>query len=132
MPGLNKPLFEFPVRIYYEDTDAAGIVYYANYLRFMERARTEWLRMMGYELDTLKQEHGFVFAVRSAHVEYIRPANLNDLLRVQVSVLKLGKASVNLEQDIYRDQQLICRGRIKLAGLDAVTLKPRAIPIPLE
>lgn len=132
MTGLNKPHFEFPVRVYYEDTDAAGVVYYANYLRFMERARTEWLRNTGYELDEIERDHGFIFAVRTANLEYIRPARLNDLLTVHVELKKLGKASLELEQNIYRDQVLICHGMIKLAGLDAGSYRPKAIPIKLN
>jgi acyl-CoA thioester hydrolase len=131
LTGLNKPVFEFPVRIYYEDTDAAGIVYYANYLRYMERARTEWLREQGYALDEIEKQYRFVFAVRSANVEYLVPARLNDLVRVQVIVSRLGKASLDIDQDIYLDQKLICRGKIKLAGLNAETLRPMAIPIPI-
>jgi acyl-CoA thioester hydrolase len=98
----------------------------------MERARTEWLRGFGYALDEIEKQYGFVFAVRTAHVEYVRPARLNDLVRVQVKVSRLGRASVDIEQGIYREQQLICHGHIKLAGLDAVTLRPMAIPISLE
>lgn len=129
---MNSAAFVFPVRIYYEDTDAGGVVYHANYLRFMERARTEWLRDRGYELNKLEQDFGFLFAVRSVSIDYLKPAYLNDLLRIQVSIARTGKASLDIEQKVYRDEVLLCRARIKLAGVAVDTFRPMALPITLD
>lgn len=132
MTDLSSPVFVLPVRIYYEDTDAGGVVYHASYLRFMERARTEWLREKGFELDKLEQDYGFLFAVRSANIDYLQPARLNDLLNIHVSIARLGKASLDIEHAIYRDDTLLCRAMIKLAGLAVDTFRPLAIPISLD
>ena len=123
--------FNWPVRVYYEDTDSGGVVYYANYLRFMERARTEWLRSLGVEQDTLAQQDGLIFAVRSVQVEYVKPARFNELLDVSVAISKTGKASVTFEQSIRQaegQKQLLCTGMVKVACLNSDTFKPQAIP----
>jgi acyl-CoA thioester hydrolase len=120
--------FSLTVRVYYEDTDAGGVVYYANYLRFMERARTEWLRHLGFELDELSRHEGVVFAVRSANVEFIKAARFNELLQVTVELVKYGKASVAVRQQIQRSNELICSGEIRLACVDADSFRPKAIP----
>jgi len=120
------------VRIYYEDTDAGGVVYHANFLRFMERARTEWLRELGYELDWLEQEYGFLFAVRSVDIDYLKPAHLNDSLSIQVSIARKGKASLDIDHEVYRDETLLCRARIKLAGLAVDSFRPMALPFTLD
>ena len=96
MPGK----FNWQVRVYYEDTDAAGIVFYANYLRYMERARTEWLRSVGYEHEMLKNTHGILFAVKNVSIEYVKPACLDDLLTVSSSLLKKRGASLIFKQAI--------------------------------
>ncbi|KPK53453.1 MAG: 4-hydroxybenzoyl-CoA thioesterase [Thiotrichales bacterium SG8_50] len=121
-------VYSIPVRVYYEDTDAGGVVYYANYLRFMERARTEWLRHLGFEQDELSLREGVVFAVRSASIEFIKAARFNEQLQVTVELVKYGKASVNFEQQIQRNNELICSGEIRLACVDAESFKPKAIP----
>lgn len=120
--------FHWAVRVYYEDTDAGGVVYHANYLRFMERARTEWLREQGYEQDVLR-EQGLIFTVRSAALEFIRPARFNDLLDVSVSIKKIRGASVDIKQTIT-DQSgaTVCEGDVRIACVDAATLRPRPIP----
>ena len=123
--------FIWQVRVYYEDTDSGGVVYYANYLRFLERARTEWLRGYGVEQDTLAQHEGLIFAVRSVHLEYVKPAKFNDLLDVSVAISKAGKASLTFDQTIRRadgQNQLLCTGQVKVACLSADTLRPQAIP----
>lgn len=120
--------YSIPVRVYYEDTDAAGIVYYPNYLRFMERCRTEWLRSAGFDIRAVSETYGLVFVVRAAGIDYLKPARLSDLLTVSVTIQKFGRASLVLEQQIHRDAELICSGQIRLASLNALTLKP--IPIP--
>lgn len=137
--------FYWPVRVYYEDTDNGGVIYYANYLKFMERARTEWLRSQGIEQDKLITEQGVIFAVRSVQVDYLKPGRFNQLLSVSAKVVATGKASFTFEQEVVvdsvktadqkteqvDDKQVLCRGRIKIACLNAKTLKPCAIPVTL-
>lgn len=123
--------FSFPVRIYYEDTDAAGIVYYANYLRFAERARTEWLRELGHSHQAMIDGEGLAFAVRRCLVDYRKPAKLDDLLSVDSVVTSIGAASLDLIQDIQRGGVLLAHIEIKLACLDN-RLKPARIPLALR
>ncbi len=129
-PQIPSNYFVWPVRVYYEDTDAAGVVYYANYLKFMERARTEWLRSLGYEQDRLRDERGMVFAVRQIEVGYHRPALFNDALEVRARVAVKGRASLTFEQEVVRadDQTLLCSGWVKIACLLVGTLRPTPIP----
>lgn len=122
--------FTFPVRVYYEDTDSGGIVYHANYLKFMERARTEFLRQCGCEYQQAQQQH-FAFVVRSAQVEFLKPARHDDLLHVITRIIKLGKASVIFEQIVRSadDASLVfCAGNIKIACVNTATKLPCAIP----
>jgi acyl-CoA thioester hydrolase len=125
-------LFIWPVRVYYEDTDAGGVVYYANYLKFMERARTEWLRSFGFEQDRLLQEYGIIFAVRSVQVGYHRPALFNDALEVSSSLLEKGRASLTFSQEVKRQESsaLLCSGKVKIACVDMREMRP--VPIPKE
>ena len=120
--------FIWPVRVYYEDTDNGGVVYYANYLKFMERARTEWLRSLNFEQDALIKDEGIIFAVRSVKLDYLKPAKFNELLQVSAQISKRGGASISFEQRIYREGETLCQGEIKVASLDADTLMPRPIP----
>ncbi len=120
--------FSIPVRVYYEDTDAGGVVYYANYLKFMERARTEWLRSRGFEQDELLQREGVLFAVRSVRLEFEQPARFNDALEVTAQVVRRGGASLTFAQEVRRAQATLCRGEIKIACLEAATFRPRPIP----
>ncbi|HDK37754.1 MAG TPA: tol-pal system-associated acyl-CoA thioesterase [Thiolapillus brandeum] len=122
--------YRFPVRVYYEDTDAAGIVYYANYFRFMERARTEWLRELGFEQDEVRQQHGVVFVVRSATANYRAPAKFNDLLWVTVGMNQHSRTAMTIEQNIYRqkDDRLLCKGEISIVCVDSDSFRPRPIP----
>ncbi len=133
-------MFLWPVRVYYEDTDSGGVVYYANYLKFMERARTEWLRSHGYEQDELAEGEGVIFAVRALHIEYLRPARFNDLLLVSVELKEKRAASLRFLQQISRTGgsappgtnpspgDVLCTGDVRLACLDASTLRPRRVP----
>lgn len=123
---MNK--FTWQVRVYYEDTDAAKLVYYANYLKFMERARTEWLRFLGFEQRPLKQEYGVVFVVRQAYIDFLKPAFFDDVLLVSVDMTKVGKASIELNQQVIRNTDVLCSARIKLACINVDTLHPQAIP----
>ena len=125
MPGK----FNWQVRVYYEDTDAAGIVFYANYLRYMERARTEWLRSVGYEHEMLKNKHGILFAVKNVSIEYVKPACLDDLLTVSSSLLKKRGASLIFKQAIKnKNNELLIEAEVKVACLNAITLKASAMP----
>ena len=123
--------FSLPVRVYYEDTDAAGVVYYANYLRFMERARTEWLSALGFELAALEREHGVVFAVHHLDIHYRQPARLGD--RLQVSVAPTGHTRTRLSavQQVRRGADLMVDARVTLACLDRIDWRPVRIPAPL-
>ncbi len=119
--------FVWPVRVYYEDTDAQGRVYFANYFKFMERARTEWLRHLGIEQDVLLNEERRFFVVVDTQADFLMPASFNDELLVTVGLLKVSRASFLLEQKIYRKNSaddLLCRGTTRGAYLNADTLKP--------
>jgi acyl-CoA thioester hydrolase len=117
--------FLWPVRVYYEDTDHGGVVFYANYLKFMERARTEWLRSLGFEQDRMIEEEGLIFAVRSVELNYHRPARFNDLLAVTARVTNYGRASIDFAQQVRRGDELLCEGTVRLATLDADTFRPK-------
>ena len=132
--------FFWPVRVYYEDTDSGGVVYYANYLKFMERARTELLRSIGYEQDELQQELGIIFAVHSANIRYKKPARFNDELNVITSIISLGKASIHFKQSVYLlsshhadaavdvKSGLLSEADIKIACLNAKKFTAQSIP----
>jgi len=121
-------VFTWTVRVYYEDTDAGGIVYYANYLKFFERARTEWLRSLGIHQQDLLGTEGVAFVVRSASVEYLGAARLDDQLNLRLSIEKLGRASVQFTQQAWRGDTLLASANVKVGCVDAATLRPRSIP----
>jgi acyl-CoA thioester hydrolase len=108
----------YPVRVYYEDTDAAGIVYYVNYLKFAERARTEMLRLMGREQQQMMENEGVAFAVKSVRVEYFRPARLDDALQVRTGLVEVAGASLKVRQRIFRGEELLVDMQIRLAVMD--------------
>jgi acyl-CoA thioester hydrolase len=117
------------VRVYYEDTDAAGVVYHANFLRFMERARSEWLRSKGFEQAHLRDRDGVLLAVTRAQLEFRRPALLDQALRVSVRLIRHGRVSLEMNQEVRGpDGVVCCSGELKLACLDALSLRPCAIP----
>ena len=120
--------FHWPVRVYWEDTDAGGVVDYANYLKFMERARSEWLRALGFEQDVLRIDPGVVFVVRRVEVDYLSPARFNDALEVSVSLSRIGGASLVVEQTVNRDVTSLIAARVTLACVDAAQFKPVKIP----
>ena len=124
--------FTWPVRVYYEDTDLAGVVYYANYLRYMERARTEWLRTLGIEQDAARAELGIVFVVVSCEVHYHEPARFNDELEVTVTVSDARRASLTFEQQVRRGDAVLCSGSVRAACVAADTMKPRPLPQPVR
>ncbi|MFZ6722545.1 tol-pal system-associated acyl-CoA thioesterase [Undibacterium sp. Ji49W] len=124
---MSKP-FEWQVRVYYEDTDAGGIVFYANYLKFFERARTEWLRAAGVNQQNMADQQGLMFVVKATAVEYHAPARLDDELRLTVVVEKLGRASVQFEQQAWCGERLLASGKIKVGCVDKANVRPAAIP----
>lgn len=128
MTGFNPMSFEWPVRVYYEDTDAGGVVFYANYLKFMERARTEMLRDLGVEQNSLREQTNLVFVVRSVSIEYLRPALFNDLLNVSTEVVEMKKTTVVFKQTVWRDAEPICSAFVKIACVDLIAMKPKPIP----
>jgi acyl-CoA thioester hydrolase len=121
--------FSWPVRVYYEDTDAGGVVYYANYLRYLERARTEMLRALGFEQDKLAQDHNIIFIVRKVTIDYLKPAIFNEELTVNARITGLRKASMLFEQTIFNKQNdMLCQAEIKIACINNKTMKPVSIP----
>jgi tol-pal system-associated acyl-CoA thioesterase len=119
------------VRVYYEDTDAGGIVYYVNYLKYCERARTEWLRSLGFSQQYLLSKN-VQFVVVDVKISYQRPAKLDDELQIHIQNIKLGRASLVFEQKILRDSELICTAQVKIACVNADQLKPIPLPIMLK
>lgn len=123
--------FAWPTRVYWEDTDAGGIVYYANYMKFMERARTEWLRAIGIDQVRLKQEHGLMFVVVDVEAHYRKPARYGELLQVTCAVHESTRATLTFDQNVYRDAldgELLLDGRVRAACLDALKYRPRPLP----
>ncbi len=123
-----KPAFSLPIRVYWEDTDAAGIVFYANYLKFFERARTEWLRGLGFEQERLRTEQRFGFVVSETHVRYLAPARLDDVIDVSVDVVRAGAASLRIAQEARRGALLLADGTIRVGCVDLGTFRPRRVP----
>ena len=135
LPALPSAPFTWPVRVYWEDTDAGGIVFYANYLKFFERARTEWLRALGVEQQRLREQLGGMFVVTQTQLHYHRPARLDDLLLVTARVVEAGRASMTIEQTaLLKPQQgdaqaeLLCSGTIRIGWVDDRQLRPQRIP----
>ena len=139
LPALQSAPFAWQVRVYWEDTDAGGIVFYANYLKFFERARTEWLRTLGIEQQRLREQVGGLFVVTHTQLQYHRPARLDDLLLVTARVMDAGRASMTIEQSaLLKPQQsdaqgsaqaeLLCSGTIRIGWVDDRNLRPQRIP----
>lgn len=120
--------FRLPVRVYYEDTDAAGVVYYANYLRFIERARTDWLRTLGVDQGVLMRTHGIAFAVRTLEAEYLKPARLDDELVVITTLEELGRAQVAFRQNVLREDELLFSARVRVVSFDPESGRVASIP----
>lgn len=119
--------FTWEVRVYYEDTDAGGIVYYANYLKFFERARTEWLRALGVNQDFLLREHDAMFVVKNVSADYHAPARLDDVIKLTLRIEKLGRASIQFVQEAWCGERLLNTARVKVGCVDSA-LRPRAVP----
>ncbi len=122
------PEYALTLRVYWEDTDAGGVVYYANYLKFMERCRTEWLRQLGVDQHRLRAERQLQFAVVRVSVEYLRPAVLDDELRVTATLTRMSGASFSFDQTIWRNESKLAQGEARIACLDSMSLRPRSIP----
>jgi len=130
---VNQP-FTFPVRVYYEDTDAAGVVYYANYLKFMERARTEWMAALGFPLAAFEREHGVIFVVHRCEIDFHLPARLNDDLLVTVEGVQRGASRLVARQEVRRENAegvVLTSAVVTLACLDAARWRPVRMPDPL-
>lgn len=130
VPGDGS--FNISARVYYEDTDAAGVVYYANYLRFCERARTEWLRDLGFQQRDILDSHKIAFVVRSVEADYLAPARLDDMLTISTRVSDIGRASLGFAQSVLRGEELLFDSRITVASIDTVRGRPTAIPAALR
>ncbi|WP_028225899.1 tol-pal system-associated acyl-CoA thioesterase [Paraburkholderia ferrariae] len=127
-PRPPEPGFTWPIRVYYEDTDAGGIVFYANYLKFFERARTEWLRACGVDQRRLAEEAGALFVVRRTALDYRAPARLDDVVTIVSKIEKLGRASVDFLQEAWRGETLLATGSIRVACVEGATMRPAAMP----
>ena len=133
---VMRQIFSWPVRIYYEDTDAGGVVYYANYLRYMERARNEWLRDMGHPVEQIVEQEKKQFVIRSVEMKFICPARLGDDLRVSADVMQTNKASMQLNQVVYRvsgeSEELLVSAIVELAMVSSENFRPVRLPIYLR
>ena len=128
MSAQERPVFRFGLRVYWEDTDAGGVVFYANYLKFFERARTEWLRSFGHSQEQMRQETGAIFIVTDTSLKYLRPARLDDSLNVTVQLGRRTYTRLMFAQQAWRGNDLLAEGSIGVACVNAGTFKPRAIP----
>ena len=129
---MIRNFYSLPVRVYYQDTDAGGVVYHSTYLNFMERARYEWLRELGFNANALIEIHQVLFMVRSLEIEYFKPAVLDDLLQVTVAVTDMGRSRITLSQEILRNQIKLVNATIHVVCVGTETLKPVSIPVPLR
>ena len=125
--GTAQP-FSWPVRVYYEDTDAGGVVYYANYLRFLERARTEWLRTLGFEQPEMADTHGVLFVVRAVQIDFLRPSRFNDSLQVTVEVVNVGGSRIRFLQRVLRGNEEIVRAEVDVVCVSTGTFRPARVP----
>ena len=128
MQAAVDPVFSWPTRVYWEDTDAGGVVYHAQYLAFLERARTEWLRARGKGQELLRAEHDLVFAVRAMRIDFRNPARLDDALQVTVALRECRRASLVIVQSIRRGDALLLDAEVRVAALSAATFRPKPIP----
>jgi acyl-CoA thioester hydrolase len=125
-------MFAFPVRVYYEDTDAGGVVYHSRYLNFMERARTEWLRAYGFTQSTLTQQEQVLFVVHSMQLQFKKPARLDDELQVFSQLMEMGRGSFSCRQHIMRDDTVLIEAQVKVACVNADSFKPTGIPARIK
>ncbi|MCX7193552.1 MAG: tol-pal system-associated acyl-CoA thioesterase [Proteobacteria bacterium] len=125
-------VFSWPVRVYFQDTDAGGVVYHASYVNFMERARTEWLRTHGYSNAGLMKEFGVMFVVRSMKLDYLKPAQLDDMLDVTAQVMEIGRSRLTLRQSVCREDEVLTTGEVHLVCVSRETFKPVRVPEALS
>jgi len=125
-------LFTFPIRVYYEDTDAGGVVYHSQYLNFMERARTEWLRHLGFEQTFLRESLNILFVVHSMQIQFKKPAKFDDMLQVSSQLINLRLGSFECQQKISREEEVLIEAQVKIACVDALTFKPTGIPTQIK
>ncbi len=131
MSNPSSADFHFPIRVYYEDTDAGGVVYYANYLKFFERARTEWLRMLGFGQHELAERTQCLFVVRGLDMQYRRPARLDDSLHIRSRIARVGRASIDFSQLCERENELLASGQVQVGCVNRTTMRPAALPSDL-
>lgn len=129
---MRHNMFAFPVRVYYEDTDAGGVVYHSRYLNFMERARTEWLRASGFTQSTLTQQEQVLFVVHSMQLLFKKPARLDDELQVFSQLMEMGRGSFSCHQHIMRDNTVLIEAQVKVACVNADSFKPTGIPARIK
>lgn len=127
----EEGVFTHPVRVYYQDTDTGGVVYHASYLNFLERARYEWLRDIGFSVDHLIKAHKTIFLIRSLSIEYFKPAVLDDLLQITVAVVDMSRSRITLSQQVIRDQINLVSATVHVVCVNVDDLRPIRIPIPL-
>lgn len=127
-----KAIFPHPVRVYYQDTDTGGIVYHAAYLNFMERARYEWFRDLGFTVDAMIRSHKMIFVIRALSIEYLKPAVLDDLLDITVQVVEVGRSRVTLQQQILREQGKLACATVHVVCVSTETFKPVSVPLLLR
>jgi tol-pal system-associated acyl-CoA thioesterase len=125
-------IFKFPVRVYYEDTDAGGVVYHSQYLNFMERARTEWLRHLGFEQTFLRESLNILFVVHSMQIQFKKPAKFDDMIQVSSQLINLRLGSFEFQQKISREEEVLIEAQVKIACVDALTFKPTGIPTQIK
>jgi acyl-CoA thioester hydrolase len=124
--------FSWPIRVYYESTDAGGVVYHAEYLKFFERARTEWLRSLGFEQTALRTEAGVLFVVRSMQIKYVQPARFNELLEVKSCLVELGRSRFVFEQTLLRGEETLNQATVEVVCVADTTFKPTALPVNIR
>ncbi len=128
VPNITHPRFRWPIQIYWEDTDAGGVVYHSNYLKFFERARSEWLRHKGVVQTELAKLHGVVFVLRGVNMQYLKPARMDDACEVWLAPDGLGRASLSVLQILKRGEEILCRAHVELACVRSDTFAPARIP----
>jgi acyl-CoA thioester hydrolase len=124
-------MHEFTLRVFFEDTDATGVVYHANYVKYMERCRSDWLEAIGWNVPRVNEQFAIAFAVSKLSVQYLQPVRLNDVLIVKVELTRLGAASLSFAQEVWRENDLLCRGELKVACVNDQTFKPMQVPRPI-
>src|SRR3954451_6378951 len=131
-PGNSSDVFSLPVRVYYQDTDAGGVVYHSTYLDFLERARYEWLRELGFDIHSLIQVHKVIFMIRSLSIEYFKPALLDDLLHITAQPAELGRSQITIAQKVTRGADVLTKATVQAVCVGADPLKPVSLPAPLR